>query len=228
MANPGTTKYPAALDDFTNPGTATYEDATGYEHDLIESQQHDAIEAIQATLGTTAGTSIIAGWSAGDLACKTDGGTVNNAVIGTPTFSAGAIGFADLAASVKSQILSDAATDGGTTAATTLATMVGSGLSVVIPTGQTADVFLVANLSIYNTGANKYVESRIVWDTAGGSVNGPLSYAEGGASEYSPLIPMTYATAVTAGTYNAEIQWRVEAGTATVRYPYLYALVVIT
>ncbi len=59
MGNPGTTVYPATLDTFVDPGTATYEDATGYEHDLLHAQTHGAIEAIEATLGTTSGTSVI-------------------------------------------------------------------------------------------------------------------------------------------------------------------------
>ncbi len=95
-SNPGTTKYPAILDDFANPGTATYEDTTGYEHDLVESQQHDAIEALEATVGTTAGTGVLTNFSAGDLAARVNSETLGTPTIGTADIIGGAIGTADI------------------------------------------------------------------------------------------------------------------------------------
>lgn len=56
MANSGTTTYPAALDNYTNVTTSTYEDDTGFGHDTLHNQVHEAIEAIEATLGITGGS----------------------------------------------------------------------------------------------------------------------------------------------------------------------------
>lgn len=87
MANTGTTAYPAALDDYTNVGTTTYEDDSGYAHTDLHNQVHEAIEAIEETLGTTAATGVIGGWAAGALAAKK-----NNDTLGSPTINAPTIG----------------------------------------------------------------------------------------------------------------------------------------
>ncbi len=95
MANPGTTKYPGQLDDFDNPGTATYEDDTGYGHELLHSQVQDATEAIEVTVGTTAGTNILKNFVAGDLAARNSSetfGTITSALISASgTFKADTI-----------------------------------------------------------------------------------------------------------------------------------------
>ena len=97
-SNPGTSKYPGAADAFADPGTGTYEDATGYEHDLLHAQVHDAVEKIEAVLGTTAASDIVAGWSSGVTAVPQDsyviqdtiaGGTFNNVILGTPDITGG-------------------------------------------------------------------------------------------------------------------------------------------
>jgi hypothetical protein len=47
-----TTAYPGSIDDFSNPGPDTQRDATGFEHNLQHSNVNDAVEAIEAELGT--------------------------------------------------------------------------------------------------------------------------------------------------------------------------------
>jgi len=74
MANTGTTVYPGALDNYTNVGTATYEDDAGFSHVTLHNQVHEAIEAIEATLGTTSGTNAF---------IKNTGGTITNATTNT-------------------------------------------------------------------------------------------------------------------------------------------------
>lgn len=48
-----TSAYPGSLDSFNNPTGTTKTDATGYEHATQHANANDAIEAIQAELGTT-------------------------------------------------------------------------------------------------------------------------------------------------------------------------------
>src|SRR4051794_15080653 len=43
--------YPATLDNWTNPGPATYEDDTGYFHDVVHGDVFDALEALEAGAG---------------------------------------------------------------------------------------------------------------------------------------------------------------------------------
>ena len=45
--------YPGSLDSFNNPTGTTKTDATGFEHATQHANANDAIEAIEAELGTT-------------------------------------------------------------------------------------------------------------------------------------------------------------------------------
>ena len=92
-SNPGTTTYPGTVDDFANVGTTTYEDDTGYGHQLLHNQVHNAIEAIEAVCGTTAGTSVLKDVLAGQFVATTAGTeTLTNKTIGdTLTMTTGAI-----------------------------------------------------------------------------------------------------------------------------------------
>lgn len=88
------TTYPGTLDVFTNPvGTNTLDSP---DHALQHSDANDSIEAIQAVLGTTAGTSVLMGFSAGQFAAKTAGGTINTSTFGTPTFTLGSDATGDM------------------------------------------------------------------------------------------------------------------------------------
>lgn len=89
--------YPGTIDVLTNPaGTQTL---SSLDHALQHSNVNDGIEAIEAVLGTTGGTSVLKNFSAGQFAAKNNndtfgsptvtGGTINNAVFGTPTFTVG-------------------------------------------------------------------------------------------------------------------------------------------
>jgi hypothetical protein len=88
MANTGTTAYPAALDDFTNVGTATYEDDAGFGHTDLHNQAHEAIEAIEAVVGTTAGTSVLKNVLAGQFVATTAGTeTLTNKTLTSPVIN---------------------------------------------------------------------------------------------------------------------------------------------
>lgn len=54
MTNTGVTTFPTTLDDFTNVGTATYEDDSGYGHGDLHNQTNEALEAIEAKVGIDA------------------------------------------------------------------------------------------------------------------------------------------------------------------------------
>jgi len=47
-----TTAYPAGIDSWSNPGPTTKQDDTGFEHDVVHGNLNDAVEAIEAELGT--------------------------------------------------------------------------------------------------------------------------------------------------------------------------------
>jgi hypothetical protein len=89
--------YPSAIDVFTNPsGTSTLDSP---DHALQHSDANDAIEAIEAVIGTTAGTSVLKDFSAGEFPARVNsggtltqtltGGTINATTLGTPTVTGG-------------------------------------------------------------------------------------------------------------------------------------------
>ncbi len=75
------TSYPSGIDNFTNPSANDYEDVVS--HSGQHSNANDAIEAIETTLGTTAGTAVLKNLSAGDFAAK----TANETFSGTTSFA---------------------------------------------------------------------------------------------------------------------------------------------
>ena len=90
------TTYPGTIDSFTNPsGTSTLDDP---DHAGQHSSANDAIEAIEAVVGTTAGTSVLKDFSAGEFPVRQEGGTltqtltggtINATTLGTPTVTGG-------------------------------------------------------------------------------------------------------------------------------------------
>jgi hypothetical protein len=90
------TSYPGTIQSFVNPvGTNTLDDP---DHAGLHSDVADTIEAIEAVIGTTAGTSVLKDFSAGEFAVRQEGGTVspgtltiNDAILGSPTLTSGTI-----------------------------------------------------------------------------------------------------------------------------------------
>ena len=88
--------YPGTIDVLTNPsGTSILNSPS---HAGQHSDSNDAIEAIEAVIGTTAGTSIAKNFAAGDFGARINAsnvlqqrisGTVDNAILGTPSISNG-------------------------------------------------------------------------------------------------------------------------------------------
>lgn len=77
-----TSNYPSAIDSFVNPGTSDYEDVIS--HAGQHSNANDAIEAVEAVLGTTAGSAVLSDFPSGDKAVSITGTvTLRNKTLGT-------------------------------------------------------------------------------------------------------------------------------------------------
>jgi len=121
-SNPGTSTYPGTADAFARIGTATYENDTGYEHDLVHNQAQDAIENIESVVGTTSGTGVLTNFVAGDLAARVASETlttpnIQNATIGTPAITGGTVDQSVL----SNNTIGTPAISGGTASTTVLA-----------------------------------------------------------------------------------------------------------
>lgn len=93
------TNYPGTIQTFTNPAGTTL--VTDVDHAGLHSNVNDTIAAIENVLGTTAGTSVLKDFSAGQFPIRVNsggtlmqtvtGGTINNTTIGTPSITGGTL-----------------------------------------------------------------------------------------------------------------------------------------
>ena len=136
------TTYPGSKQTFTNPaGTQTLDSP---DHAAQHANANDTIEAIQDTVGTTAGTNVLKDFSAGEFPARVNaggtivqtliGGTINASVFGTPdvtggtldstTINSATVGTPDVTGGTASSItlgtpIMDAFTTSGTTVSST-------------------------------------------------------------------------------------------------------------
>lgn len=92
------TNYPSSKQTFTDPsGTSLL---TSPDHANLHTDMNDTVEAIQDTVGTTAGTNVLLDFAAGDFPARINGsdvlqqtlqGTINNSVMGTPAITGGTL-----------------------------------------------------------------------------------------------------------------------------------------
>ncbi len=194
MSNTGTTAYPATLDDYTNVGTATLENSVGYSHRSLHNQVHEAIEAIEATLGTTAGTSVIAGWSAGAVAAKK-----NNDTLGTPTLNAATLsGVGTVSGTVVGGAFTNPATTGGTITTAVLNAPTMTGLGTI--TGTINSDFTVADAQDikYVSGAKiERSDGNLVLTPESGKAVQPVTYYRAKAYRVTSDQTLSTATATT-------------------------------
>lgn len=81
--------YPGIKDTFTNPvGTNTLDSP---DHAVMHTNENDAILAIQTTLGTNAGTSVLKNFTAGDLVPKANNQTFGSPLLQSPAIAGGTI-----------------------------------------------------------------------------------------------------------------------------------------
>ena len=117
------TTYPTTKQSFTNPaGTQTLDSP---DHAGQHSDINDTVEAIQDTIGTTAGTSMLQHFAAGQFAVRATGvaaigtlvqtlvgGTINNNTIGTPAITGGTVNA--ITGTANNMVLGTPAITGGT------------------------------------------------------------------------------------------------------------------
>lgn len=144
MARTGTSVYPAALDSFDRIGTSNYEDEVGYEIVHIENEAMDAIEKMQAVIGTTSGTALLANAVTLTGTQTMTNKTINGAIIGTSAITGGTINNATFGTSAYS---------GGTI----------TSASIITPTGD------VATLTGTQTFTNKRNTKRVTTGTTAGT-----------------------------------------------------------
>jgi hypothetical protein len=176
--------------------------------------------------GTLCGVLFFAAGDPGLVLCTWDGAP--SEWITSDLIKDGEVAFADLAASAKSQVLLDAATNNTTTSSTDYTDMDGSNLVVSVPTGQTADIFLLAAMSARVDTAGCRV-GACVYEVGGGSSY--VYYAtSGGANQWQSLVVPWAVQGAAAGGHTFRISWAVVTGgtTATANRPYIYAIVVPT
>lgn len=98
------TNYPGTINTFTNPsGTSPL--ATGPDHASLHTDVNDTLEAVQNTLGTTAGTSVLKDFAAGQFAARINAsnilqhqisGTIKTSNMGSAVYSGTAAGTTNL------------------------------------------------------------------------------------------------------------------------------------
>src|SRR3972149_3088236 len=92
-------QFPSSLNAFTNPAGTDFvagTNSSGFVHNTLHGDTFDAVEAHEAVLGTTAGTSVLKHFAAGHFPIRATGvaatgtlqqtivgGTLNNNVLGT-------------------------------------------------------------------------------------------------------------------------------------------------
>lgn len=80
--------YPASIVSLTSPAGGTSLLATGPDHAALHGSVNAEIVAVETTLGTTSGTSVLKNL-AGGFAVNDTAGTMNNGILGTPRITGG-------------------------------------------------------------------------------------------------------------------------------------------
>lgn len=90
--------YPSSLDTFTDPAGTDL--VSTDDHAGMHTAEHTAIKAIEAVVGTTAGTNVLKNFSAGNFPARINSsnvlqqalqGTINTSLLGTPNIANGTI-----------------------------------------------------------------------------------------------------------------------------------------
>lgn len=172
-----TSNYPGAADSFTNPTSSSYLGSPS--HSTQHININDSMVAVQTTLGTTAGTSVLKDFAAGQFPARVSasgsishtlsGGTINNTTLGTPTVT----GLSVSSGTINNSVLGTPSITGGTitsfigTAQITGGTVTGAQIGTNIITGGTATSTVLNSNTVGSpsiTGGN--------WTT--GTINNPL------------------------------------------------------
>jgi hypothetical protein len=166
--------YPAAINSFTNPAGTNTVDVV--DHALQHTNVNNDINGIETVLGTTAGTSVLKNFSAGNFPARINvsnvlqqriSGTLDNGVLGTPAITSGTIS----SALVSGGTVGTAQTTGGTigtaqhTGGTVTSAIIGTNsivggtmTSVVIGTPLLNNFSYLVNAANYTTNSLSFVD----------------------------------------------------------------------
>ncbi len=190
------TTYPAVKQTFTDPsGTSPL--ATGPDHASLHTDNNDTLEAIQDTVGTTAGTNVLKSFAAGEFPVRANSsnvlqqviqGTANNSTLGTPTITGGTLISPLLTGgTANSQIIGTPVITGGTLTLPQIKTntMGSASYTGTVSTTQTLDLSVASRhlvnlansagsvtLAVSNVSINQPFLVEVLQGTAGlGTIN---------------------------------------------------------
>lgn len=173
------TQYPGTIDSFSNPsGTSLF---TNPDHALQHTNVNGAVTAIETVLGTTAGTSVLKSFSAGQFPARINGsnvlqqrvsGTVDDAILGTPSITGGTI--------------SSSVYNNGTFGTPSITG--GTATNIVLP-GQTIGTSRITDFSSTATTAAELLSGTIILGSnTSGNVNIWASVGAEAASGYGAIL----------------------------------------
>ena len=118
--------YPSTITTFTDPTGSSL--LTSPDHAVLHTDINDTLEAVQTTVGTTAGTNVLKDFAAGQFPARVNtggtiiqalvGGTINNSIYGTPAITGGTA----TSTTLNANIIGTPAITGGTQTAPVIVT----------------------------------------------------------------------------------------------------------
>lgn len=174
--------------------------------------------------GTLCGVLFFAAGDPGLVICTWDGAP--GGWITSELIKDGEVGFSELAASGKSQILVKLLSNNQETTSGSWVDMAGTGLTVTVPSGQTADVLVLGLMSARTTSAGDHVWLRIKNSTDSEYSQGWVT-TSAMASAWGSLVALWPWQSIT-GEKVFTLQWYTTGGTARANRPYIFAVVVPT
>lgn len=163
--------YPSSIDSFTDPSGTQY--LSSPDHALMHTDVHTALEAIEAVLGTTTGTSIAKNLTVGKFAAPTAGGTLTTTTISSGTISGVLIGTSTFqGGTVANVLLGTSQITGGSAAAMTIGTpAITGGTANAITLGTPIIDFFTSSGTSLPTKANRGLAPTVgtLADSPGGT-----------------------------------------------------------
>lgn len=177
------TSYPSGLDTLTNPaGTSLL---TSPDHAGQHSNANDAIEAIESTLGTTAGTAVLRNFTSGNFAARVNSsnvfqhtlqGTLNNSIIGTPSLTGGTLNpsMYQIGGLSMNNILQFTYSSFGSVGTTSVDTELFCGEGTITPKSASSTLVFMMTVNGIRAGTAGRLEMYIRHSTSSGGTEGTL------------------------------------------------------
>lgn len=190
--------FPSSLDSFPTILSSTKQDDSGFELDILLNQAFDAIEALEAGLGTGASNATPAA------------GKVRRAT-GTGTAEWGAVATGDIAANAVTQ--SGSATNGGADSTTSTSFVDMASMSVTLTTaGGPVLVWAVGAATHSLAGTNFQVGFQV---DAAATVAGPSQHSAATVGEAKDWSNIEIFTGLSAASHTFKTRWLTSGGTIT-------------